>query len=169
MGEAEILKAQMASAASAKPAPTVKSSFSSYLFGTKSAATPIPPPLPQRPSTSDYHDYTAEARNKRSAAKAASPKTEFKESISNISSGIGQKLSNMKGGAASGPVSSAVSGQKTDVVKKTPELSEYEKQIMSGTFEINFVVRFAAKLAIHFNVKPSDSSIRFMTVHDMEI
>lgn len=145
MGEAEILKAQMASAAAAKPAPTVKSSFSSYLFGTKSAATPTPPPLPQRPSTSDYHDYTAEARNKRSAAKAASPKTDFKESISNISSGLGQKISNLKGGAA---VSSAVNGQKTDVVKKTPELSEYEKQIMSGTLVDNFVVRFAVKLAI---------------------
>ena len=141
----------------------------SCLFGTKSAAIPTPPPIPPRPSTSDYHDYTAEARNKRSAAKAASPKTDFKESISNLSSGIGQKLSNLKGGAASGPVSSAVSGQKTDVVKKTPELSEYEKQIMSGTFVNDFIARFTVKLSILINVKPSDSSIRFMIVHDNEM
>lgn len=126
MGEAEFLKEQMASAKAA-PAPSVKSSISSYLFGTKSTPAPTPPPVPPRSSTSDSYDYTAEARRKRSAAKAAKPALDIKESISNISSGIGQKLSNLKGGAA-------VTGSKTDeVVKKTPELSEYEKQIMAGT------------------------------------
>jgi hypothetical protein len=133
MGEAEFLKEQMA-AAKAAPAPSVKSSISSYLFGTKSTPAPTPPPVPPRSSTSDSYDYTAEARKKRSAANAAKPALDIKESISNISSGIGQKLSNLKGGAAVIGSKPAVTGSKPDeVVKKTPELSEYEKQIMAGT------------------------------------
>lgn len=148
MGEAEFLKEQMASAKAA-PAPSVKSSISSYLFGTKSTPAPTPPPVPPRSSTSDSHDYTAEARRKRSAAKAAKPALDFKESISNISSGIGQKLSNLKGGAAvTGSKTSAVTGSKTEeVVKKTPELSEYEKQIMAGTSLGGFLTCIAVKVS----------------------
>lgn len=140
MGEAEFLKEQMASAKAA-PAPSVKNSISSYLFGTKSTPAPTPLPVPPRSSTSDAYDYTAEARRKRSAAKAAKPALDIKESISNISSGIGQKLSNLKGGAA-------VTASKTDeVVKKTPELSEYEKQIMAGTSLDTFLTCIAVKVS----------------------
>ena len=159
MGEAEILKAQMASAASAKQTPSVKSSFSSYLFGTKSAPTPTP--VPPRPNTSDSHDYTAEARSKRSAAKVAHPKSDMKESICNISNGIGQKLSNLKGGSVSGPVSAAVGVPKTDVIKKAPELSEYEKQIMSGTTTNKLLPLFADRLTRLLDVKLSNCDIVF--------
>ena len=178
MVEAEGLKEKIKT--SKTSSSTSGTTISSMLFGTRKSvsktASSAPAAIP-----SDCFDYTAESRLKRSEATPI----ERRESSGSATNSVMRRLS----GAKSSPNSPTVrrtsvgasgneSAKESSAPKKSPPpLSEYEKQIMSGTPSRNFyalcvptILLKAARRALELSVQNHLSVIvkNVLTVNNLQ-